>query len=499
MRPHPHPHTRIGWRAGLIALPLTVLLTATTLTQTAQAGPAPLADFDGDGAAHFAVSAPGSATEPIWQIEAAGALSRAANESTVSLTRPGFALTVCDVDNDGYDDLVAGDPDATEQIAGAPVRGGAVTVYLGSSDGLTGGLDYTQQSSGVPGASEDGDAFGFALACGRLNNDAYDDLLVGVPGEALGDIEAAGSVVVFKGSSSGLSTSSVTSLSQSSTGITGTAEEFDAFGSALALADVTGDTYGEIIVGAPGENTETGLVQSVKGTSTGWTATGDTAVSGSVVPSTRSFGMTLVAADFDNGFATDVAVSSLGATNAGLVTVLQGTPSNLSASGAQTINQATSGVPGLDESGDRFGWSLDAGRITTDAYADLLVGVPGEDVGSVVDAGSFMVLKGSSSGLTGAGSQEFNQGSSGIEGIVEAGDEMGTAVALINMNGDSVDDAFVGVPFENLSSVPDAGIVHYLPSNGSGLTVTGSGVDNAEDFNDGVIERDANLGWAIAG
>ena len=61
-----------------------------------------------------------------------------------------------------------------------------------------------------------------------------------------------------------------------------------------------------------------------------------------------------------------------------------------------------------------------------DGADDLAVGVPGENVGSIVDAGSVNVLYGSTgTGLSGAGSQQFTQPVS----AVEAGDQFGSALA----------------------------------------------------------------------
>jgi FG-GAP repeat len=70
-----------------------------------------------------------------------------------------------DFNGDGFDDLAVGAP--FEDLGG--VRGaGAVNVLYGSATGLTGGGSqlFTQDSPGVPGAVEDNDLFGGALATG---------------------------------------------------------------------------------------------------------------------------------------------------------------------------------------------------------------------------------------------------------------------------------------------------------------------------------------------
>ena len=55
-------------------------------------------------------------------------------------------------------------------------------VLYGSAAGLTatGSQYWNQNSAGVADAVESGDRFGSALAAGKLNNDAFAELVVGV-------------------------------------------------------------------------------------------------------------------------------------------------------------------------------------------------------------------------------------------------------------------------------------------------------------------------------
>jgi hypothetical protein len=115
----------------------------------------------------------------------------------------GWALSIGDFNDDGYDDLAIGaHHDSTNGI----VEAGAVNVLYGSANGLTAVGDqlWTQRSSGVAGVSEMEDRFGASLAAGDFDGDGHDDLAVGVPGEddeANGVIDA-GAVNVLYGSSS---------------------------------------------------------------------------------------------------------------------------------------------------------------------------------------------------------------------------------------------------------------------------------------------------------
>ncbi|OEV25562.1 hypothetical protein AN219_25635, partial [Streptomyces nanshensis] len=60
-----------------------------------------------------------------------------------------------------------------------------------------------------------------------------------------------------------------------------------------------------------------------------------------------------------------------------------------------TLTQNSPGVPGVNEEGDEFGKALAAGDVNGDGYADIAVGVPGEDIGSGAsgkDAGAVVQL-----------------------------------------------------------------------------------------------------------
>lgn len=67
----------------------------------------------------------------------------------------------------------------------------------------------------------------------------------------------------------------------------------------------------------------------------------------------------------------------------------------LVAIGNQLFDQDTPGVPGGNDSWDRFGNSLAGGDFDRSGHADLAVGAPHEDVSGVSDAGAEWVLYGS--------------------------------------------------------------------------------------------------------
>ncbi|MHA4818529.1 FG-GAP repeat protein [Streptomyces aculeolatus] len=104
-----------------------------------------------------------------------------------------------------------------------------------------------------------------------------------------------------------------------------------------------------------------------------------------------------------------------GVRRAGYVAVLYGSAGGLDTAERKVLSQSTAGVPGTSEAGDAFGATLASADLDRDGYADLAVGVTGEDLGGVADTGRTTVLYGSAGGLSGSGAQDL-QPSARVEG-----------------------------------------------------------------------------------
>ncbi|MFJ8637064.1 FG-GAP repeat protein [Streptomyces sp. NPDC093568] len=188
----------------------------------------------------------------------------------------GYAAVIADVNKDGYGDIVTGNfmEKSTDEPNGG--FGGAVTVTYGASSGLSTRtpVRFTQDTTGVPGASERNDAFGWSLDAGDTNGDGYTDIAVGVANEDLGTKRDAGSVVILRGSAAGLTGTGSKAFSQDTEGVPGTAESYDYFGHSVLLTDASKDGRAELVAGARAENDGAGSVSTLRGSSSGITATG---------------------------------------------------------------------------------------------------------------------------------------------------------------------------------------------------------------------------------
>lgn len=200
--------------------------------------------------------------------------------------------------------------------------------------------------------------------------------------------------------------------------------------------------------------------------------------------------------DFDGNGQADMAVWVPGElvahkTNAGAVNVIYGRKGGLSRKNNQFWTQGSNGVQDSPEIDDRFGATLASGDFNNDNRADLAIGVPGEDVNGVSDAGAVEVIYGTPNGLRVTLEQFFTQETPGIGGFPRPEDLFAGALAAGDFNGDGFDDLVVGSPGEDVNGKAAAGSIVAIYGSGTGLdpavsdewtqTTSGAGQTQAGD------------------
>jgi len=308
-----------------------------------------------------------------------------------------------DVNGDGFDDLIVG---AVYNDAGGNFAGRA---YVFS--GQTGDMIYIFTGEAA------GDRLGWSVAsAGDVNNDGFDDLIVGASGNDAGG-NNAGRAYVFSGQTG--DTLYV---------FTGEAGG-DLFGRSVASAgDVNGDSFDDLIVGASGNDAGGNLAGRAYVFSG---QTGDTLYVFTGEAAEDLFGFSVASAgDVDNDGFDDIIVGALRNDAAGLEA---GRAYVFSGQTGDTLYVFTG-----EAGGDEFGRSVaSAGDVDNDSFDDLIVGASRNDAGGN-NAGRAYVF----SGQTGDTINVFT-GEAPF-------DVFGNSVASAgDVNNDGFDDLIVGALYND--------------------------------------------------
>lgn len=318
---------------------------------------------------HGGVGGLGSSSSPNWTaVGIKGSLFGAA------------VSTAGDVNNDGYDDVIVGAPSYKNPAIGLGTQG-AVFVFYGSHSGL-----QTMPGWSLIGEQKDSN-LGIAVStAGDMNNDGFDDVIVGASGYSNGQT-LEGMIFVFLGASGGLTTTRVITVDSNQANAL--------FGYSVGTAgDVNGDGYNDVLVGAPGYN-----------------------ISGTL--------------------------------NAGAAFVFLG-----ATDGVSTTYTAIYG----DQSDARYGHAVStAGDVNNDGYSDILVGAPLYDKDTLVSIGAAFVYLGSPTGVITTPNRCFYGNA--------AGAQLGAAVGAVgDANNDGYADVIIGAPRADYGQDDEGAAYIYLGS-----------------------------------
>jgi tRNA A-37 threonylcarbamoyl transferase component Bud32 len=315
------------------------------------APPAPVAgapwDFNGDGRATVVAGLPGT-----WGLHGSVTIPHTSRGLAATTPMPGddfgTAVASADFNGDGRADLAVGAPG--RDTGDAERREGTVTVI----DGGASGLDDERRATFTGARLEEPfryARYGAALAAGDLDGDEFDDLAVGAPG--------ARAVQLLFGSANGLTIAGTRTIRYPAR----------RFGSLLALGDVDGDENTDLLEAAWGTAGHAALCRGRRGGPSSCRRMG-----GELEGGARA----LAVADVTGDRYDDVVHGAPDAGSGGRVWLWRGGRGGLRER-PLVITQERPGVPGDEERGDEFGAAVAARDLDADGFAEIVVGVPGKD------------------------------------------------------------------------------------------------------------------------
>ncbi|MGB3673677.1 MAG: integrin alpha [Candidatus Nanopelagicales bacterium] len=354
-------------------------------------------------------------------------------------------------------------------VLGAGVLTGAAAT---SANAITGPIDLlTQANITINGAAANDRSGWFVAGAGDVNNDGFDDVIIGAPRADNNALTDSGSAYVVYGSATPTTPVDLANLGSAGFRIDGAAANDLNGWSVAGAGDVNSDGFADVIVGAPYADNisrfNSGSSYVVYGSASratpvdlGNLGSAGFRIDGSGTSDQSGFSVA-GAGDVNNDGFDDVIIGTPKADNNSLTdsgssyvvygSASRATPvdlSNLGSAGFRIDGAATSDQSGLSVAG--------AGDVNNDGFADVIVGAPYADNNSRSNSGSSYVVYGSATPTTPV--DLGNLGSAGFRIDGAAGDFSGWSVAgARDVNNDGFPDVVIGAPFADNNSRANSG------------------------------------------
>ena len=395
-----------------------------------------------------------------------------------------------DVNNDGYDDIIVG----AHSLSNGQSLEGRAYIYHGSATGIVSTPALTVEANLA-------NAFlGISVAsAGDINNDGYDDVVIGAKGYSNGQTEE-GALYVYRGSATGISAATLVKIESNLA--------FTNLGFSVSGAgDVNNDGYDDIIGGALAydavESSE-GAVFVYHGSAAGIVTTPARIAESNKTGANMGRSVAVIGDINGDGY-DDIAAGANNYTNVesgeGSVYIYHGSATGIPATAAIILesNQTLAGL-GISVSA--------AGDLNNDGYSDMIVGANLYD-NNQTNEGRAFIYQGSPSGFSAAATVTTE----GSFGTAQYGFAVGGGG---DVNGDNFSDVIIGAYADKVGLItPGTALVHYgnnctpsafyidADSDGFGLTTNSvqsctapiGYADNNLDCNDNFDTYNPNSIW----
>ncbi|MEW5807678.1 MAG: thrombospondin type 3 repeat-containing protein, partial [Acidobacteriota bacterium] len=308
----------------------------------------------------------------------------------------GRSIASCDVDNDGFADIIIGSPYGDGPLNDR-ASAGEVYVIRGKSY-FPSTFDLSNSDTSITNADmtvfgkDDGDLTGRSVACGDINGDGYDDIVIGAFGAdgTNNQREDSGEVWVVYGEADLPKKKDLSTTGGYDIYISG-GSSGDYAGRKVAAGDFNGDGYADMAIGAigadDGSESDVGKVFMILGSAT----------PGSSFDLSSQYSLVLIGADQN----------------------------------------------------DDFGYDMTFGYFDGDIYEDLMISAPSADGPTPTDvrssSGEVFLVKGRAT-LPAPPEMRFPGDADFAVYGAEASDNLGDGLALGDINGDGTGDILIGAP-----------------------------------------------------